>query len=295
MKHKQRHFPDPGYVPKFYGYCRVSHKNQLDRGTSLKDQETRIRGYYQMLAADGKPLEWGGIFGEPLAQSAYSKSFPNRPAGRELKSILNPTDIVCVEKFDRMFRDLEDFIIHRRWFRERAIGFHIVSFMGNTLDANSEMADWILTIFAKLAEMESSVKSERMLLARSSRRAEGKAQGTKPPFFCEFVDKEPGKKYSGRLVVSEKYQKLMEKVVFLFDQEGVNWLQIGNLLWKLEKKNFPSSKVQDMYAFWKRWNKEGRPDVNTFKTREYINGYWVANPREKPKLDNPFKKDTPDG
>jgi len=290
MKVKQRHFAEAGYVPKFYGYARVSHKNQSDRGTSIADQETRIRAYFEMLKAqEGQPaLEWGGVHIEPVAQSAYSKTFPNRPAGKELKAILRPSDQVCVEKFDRIFRDLEDFAIHRRWFKERGIGFHIVSFFGNAFDANSQLADMILPIFAGLGEMESTIKSERMLLARSSRRAEGRHAGTAPPFFCQVVDNEPGKKAGGRLVLKDWAEVVCEKIIFLYDREGLSFMAISKVLMKDMKLNMRLHKVQDLYAFWKRWNRLSRPDINTFKMREFIDEFWRENPDVKPGFDNPF-------
>lgn len=280
MRLKQRHFPEPGYVPKFYGYCRVSHKQQHDRGTSLLDQETRIKAYYQMLLAqEDKPkYEFGAIFAEPVAQSAYSKAFPNRPAGKELKAILRPGDQVCVEKFDRLFRDLEDFAIHRRWFKERGIGLHIVTFFGNAFDMNSTLADMVLPMFSAMAEMESKIKSERITLARASRRAEGRSAGTGAPFFCEEVDQVPGKKRGGRLIISPVWLPIIEKAVHLKDVEGLGWNKIAQHLTKSEKKNIRLDKVQSMYAFWKRWNQLNRPDINTFKMGEFIAAYWKENP-----------------
>jgi DNA invertase Pin-like site-specific DNA recombinase len=274
VRTKQRHFSEPGYIPKFYGYCRVSHKQQHDRGTSLADQETRIKAYYQMLISqEGSPqYEFGKIFVEPLAQSAYSKTFPNRPAGRELKAILKPGDQVCVEKHDRLFRDDEDFILHRRWFLERGIGLHIVSMFGGAVDMDSLLGDLILNVMMWMGKMESRIKSERMLLARASRRAEGLHAGTAPPFFCEVADTDGIKKRGGKLVLKPYFRDAMLRVVKLRDEEQYSWLKIAH------QERLRHKQVRDLYAFWKRWQSLGRPDINTFKMREFINEYWKEFP-----------------
>jgi hypothetical protein len=194
------------------------------------------------------------------------------------------------EEFDRIFRDLEDFAIHRRWFKERAIGFHIVSFFGNAFDAGSKLADMILPIFAGLGEMESTIKSERMLLARSSRRAEGRHSGTAPPFFCKVTDLEPGKKRGGRLVLHDWAERICQQIIFLYDREGMNWLQLSQHFWRTEKRDLNSKKLQDLYGFWKHWNNLNRPDLNTFKMRDFIDTYWRENPRQPPRVAGPFGK-----
>lgn len=275
MRTKQRHFPEPGYIPKFYGYCRVSHKQQHDRGTSLKDQETSIRAYYQILISQegGTKYEFGGMFVEPIAQSAYSKSFPNRPAGRELKAVLRPGDQVCVDKHDRLFRDDEDFILHRRWFLERGIGLHIVSMFGGAVDMDSLLGELVLNVMMWMAKVESRVKSERMLLARASRRAEGRHAGTQVPFFCETTDNEGSKKCGGKLVFKPYFRQAMIRIVARHDVDGIKFSRIAS------EERLRSSQIRDLYAFWKRWNALGQPDINTFKMREFINQYWQENPR----------------
>lgn len=272
MRFKQRFFPLPGYVPKFYGYARVSHKNQADRGNSIADQEARLRQYYELIKFDVPVLEWGGIYAEPRAQSAFTRPFPSRPAGKELTGLLQPGDYVAVDKYDRMFRDLEDFSIRRRWFAERGISLQIVSLHGASVDANSTAGNLYISFLCLMAEVESVRVSERVSLARASRRASGRHAGTPPPFFCEVVDCAPGKILGGRLVFLPWALPAMEKIVYMRDELRMSFRKILAALNKEDAvpKRMPMMHIARMYYFYKGWLRDGRPDINTIKVGEYV-------------------------
>lgn len=273
MKFKQRFFPEVGTTPKFYGYARVSHKKQVERGNSIADQEVRIRHYYEFKKLDITGLEWGGIYAEPKAQSAYTRPFPMRPAGKELTELLRPGDHVAVDKFDRMFRDLEDFANRRRWFAERGIILHIVNLDGASVDANSLAGDLYISFLCLLAARESAMISERVSLARSRRRAQGRHAGTaNPPFFLEVVDCEPGKTLGGRLVFREWSEKAMEQVVYLRNEQKLSFVKIASLLKNngVTPRLLPPGQIDQLYYFYQGWLKDGRPDVNTFIMSDYI-------------------------
>lgn len=288
MKHKQRFFPPPGYIPRFYAYCRVSHKRQFDKGDSIESQEQRIRAYFEMKRLEEfhpcAKAEWGGVYAEPLAQSAYSKPFPSRPAGKELHNILKPGDHLCVDKFDRIFRDLEDFSIRRRWFKERGIRLHIVNFLGMCLEADSRGGDMMLSMFAVIAEAESMQLSQRISMARAARRASGRHGGTAVPYVCQCVDNAEGKKIGGRLVFHDWAVPLFEKITQLREKQGMSWEKVA---WEVARfhhdKHLGPSRCQDLYGFWKQWHAMGKPDINTISFIETTKTWWAKEREEKAK------------
>lgn len=280
MRHKQRHFAPAGYIPKFYAYARVSHKRQFDKGDSIESQETRIKAYFEMKRLeDFSPLKeaiWGGVFAEPLAQSAYAKPFPSRPAGKLLYGKLQPGDHLAVDKFDRIFRDLEDFAVRRRWFKERGIKLHIVNFMGLCLDADSRGGDLMLSIFATLAEAESMQISQRVTMARAARRAAGKHDGGTIPYLCKCVNNAEGKKRGGQLVFQEWAEPLMEKMTYLREKEQLSWDRVAQAITKVHHdKHLNNARCRELYGFWKQWNKMGRPDLNTIRFMELSSRWWL--------------------
>lgn len=294
MRHKQRFFPPPGYVPQFYGYARVSSKEQHDANNSVPEQDRRIRAYFEMMkTTDNFQADWAGIYAEPQAQSAFKKPFPNRPAGKELTSLLKPGDHLAVDKLDRIFRDLEDFSIRRRWFREHGITLHIINFFGSSLNVDSVLGDLVLPIFAVMAEAESIRTGERTKQAFRERRARGIYIGARPPFFCEYERREKG---NNRIRLKPAIETLCERIVVLHDEHKISFASIGFMLAK-EKWDLKCDRVKLLYGFWKAWNERGRPDINTLDIKTFVAEWWALNP-DKPSprrrrddiLNDPFIK-----
>jgi len=277
MRFKQRFFSPRSYVPKFYGYARFSHRRRLDKFDkvdSVADQEIRIRAFFEMLKAE-RILEWGGMFSEPLAQSAHKRRFSRRPAGRELVAILRPGDQLCVDRYYRLFRDMEDFAHQRRWFAERGIGLHIVSFLGLSMDANSLGAEMMFVMYEAFGEFESQMKSELVRAAKASLRSRGRHDGAKLPKFCQLVDCPPGETNIGRRMflpwalpamdmiedAVDSGRKLSSAIDEIKEQFGVRL-----------NRNYAS----DLYWFTKAYKELGQPDINTLNWLDVMVEYKQA-------------------
>lgn len=287
MLHKQRHFSPDDYVPKTYGYGRVSHKKQFDAGNSIEDQEKRILAYYEMRKMDaGHPMnrsEWAGMHSEPRAQSAYSRPFRKRPAGSALAELLKPGDFLIIDKLDRLFRNLEDFVVQTRYFTEWGIGVHFVSFLGLSVDTTSSGGKLMLDMFAIFSELESTRISERVSMARASRRMAKMHSGVPTPFFCQYVGGDGIKTRggTGRLEFKPWAQDLMAKITYLRDEEGKEFAWIGHvgLVAELDKAIGHSrgtrraNKVSWLYWFRAAWLDAGSPDLNTLKFAEFVAKY----------------------
>lgn len=287
MRPKQRHFPEPDYVPCVYGYGRVSHASQLtgvdgkDPHGSLHDQETRIKYYYEMQSKEGMKLHgtvWSGVFLEPKAQSAFSKPFRSRPEGKKLIAKMCPGDHFIVDKLDRMFRDQEDFVLCRRYFVEHGITMHFVEFLGMSGDSNSRGLRLFLNLRVLMAEHESETTSERTRLARSSLRAAGRDDGTTAPCFCYFKGTDPSKKrgHTGKLVMHDWAIPTMEKICWMRDQEKLSFDKIAFVMTR--DKTLPDMnriRCERLYRFYTAWNATGRPDVNTLKLKDFVDSYFA--------------------
>ena len=290
MRVKQLFFPPAGTSAKVCGYGRVSHQRQYDKGNSIPDQETRVRAYYDMRQLDDasplKGIEWGGMYSEPNAQSAFSRPFRNRPTGAKLwAEVLNPGDHLIIDKLDRIFRSLEDFCSSDRYFAERGIRLHFVNFFGLSMDTGC-LGGWlILNQFAMFSELESLRISERVCSARMQRRLNGRHDGAAVPFFCEVVDCGDGKKVggNGRLIFKPWALPLMEKIVQMRDTgrwwKGIVKSGVQNELTdergnKIEcTKPLNRDQFRKLYWFYRAWIAAGKPDPTTLKVKDFVDEY----------------------
>lgn len=300
MRIRQRFYSDPGYLPSVYGYGRVSHPSQLpdangsdarDPAGSLVDQETRIKAYYALRSQSvGDALygiQWGQMFCEPRAQSAYTKPFPKRPAGKLLMERLCPGDHLVIDKLDRVFRDMEDFCLRRRYFAERGIRLHFVNFFGLAFDTGCPGGELLLQMQVLFSQFESATTSDRTCRARSALRARGRSAGTIPPFFCRFEQLEGTEKKqqggTGKLVMLDWAVPVMEKIVWLKDEQRLGFDTVARVITKDKAMPDPKwSRVRFLYRFYHAWNSVGRPDINTFKLHEFVDAHWARIKRETP-------------
>lgn len=289
MRYKQRFFPPVGYVPQVYGYGRVSHKNQLDKGQSIPDQEARIKAYLELRKLDASSpfngAEWAGMQAEPKAQSAFKRRFSARPAGKELSRILKPSDHVIVDKLDRIVRSQEDWAEIDRYFAERGITLHIVNHRGCSIDGNTAAGRFMLSAQVLFSEYESDVKAERVRDARARLRAQKRDAGVPAPQYMEVVGCAPGRVSGsgGRRQFRDWFQPVIERVLYMHDQEKMTWRQICMRLWSDRKglpfgtPRFNPQQIERMYWFWRAWQAAGTPDVNEIKVGEFVETYKREN------------------
>lgn len=286
MRYKQVRFAEPGYVPKIRGYARVSHKSQHDKGNSIADQEARIQAYIKMRQIDGvfAGAEWHGMYIEPKAQSAYSRPFMSRIAGKRLWEDLNPGDHVVVDKLDRMFRSVHDFCSCDKFFGERGIRVHFVNYKGMSLDTGTWMGDFMIKLFALMAEGESDRIGERTATARQMLRVNGRHQGVKLPVFCELRGARPGAKCGGGgvMIFREWALPLMKEIKERKDSgEGFHAMGVKGIYQRLQALgvNIGTTPpehlrvMRNMYWFYSAWMDCGQPNINTIKIRDMIYEY----------------------
>lgn len=143
---------------RVYQYERVSSESQYISGLSLEHQTTANRK-----AAERIAKETGGVVGEVFSDpaiSAYKIPFHKRPAGRKLIEALKPGDDIVVYRMDRAFRSVPDALATIEMIREKGAYIHFVC-EGIRTDSGAGR-EW-LSLLASIAEIESSIKSRRLI------------------------------------------------------------------------------------------------------------------------------------
>lgn len=284
MKIKQRFYPEPGQRKNAWGYCRVSHKGQYDRGNSLEDQERRIQAYYNLHHSDPahalSVVQWGGMVTEPRATSAYSRSLASREGGKQLMSVVQPGDHVIVDKLDRIFRSVEDFAIQRRWFRERGISIHFLNILGVSLDTESMGGEVLVYFLVLSAEAEARRISERVCAARASLSARGFHGGGKKPFFFDLVGQTPGKKAGsgGKLVWNPTWLTVAQDLEAAPSREARR--AIITTFCGHRPSNQEYMRVRNCWRFYQAWLAADKPDINTLKIKDFVREYRAKKKRE---------------
>jgi len=294
MRYRQTKFAEPGYIPKIRGYARVSHKSQYDEGKSIADQEARVHAYIKMRSLDdtfGNAV-WDKMYVEPRAQSAYSRPFINRPAGRQLWEAIQPGDHIVADKMDRMFRNIYDFCSCERLFAERNVRIHFVAYDGMSLDTGTATGRLMLNFFAVMAEAESDRIAERISLARKMTRARARHQGTGFPFFLRLRGAEGGKARGGGgvLVFKDWALPLMEKIRDAKDHGvGFHTQGVNGIYDILQEKGvkLPADRcdririIRKMYFFYCAWIHAGKPNINAINFAQMISDYRQQLKEEK--------------
>lgn len=135
-----------------YGYLRVSTVEQTG-GSSLGDQETRIKGVAMMRGAEvAEIFVDGGVSGAvPLR---------DRPAGRRLMDTLQPGDVLIASKLDRLFRSASDALLQAEMFKAQGVDL-IVADMGADPVTGNGAAKMFFGMLALMAEFERDRIKER--------------------------------------------------------------------------------------------------------------------------------------
>jgi DNA invertase Pin-like site-specific DNA recombinase len=280
MRPTQKFFPKPGSIPPILGYARVSHQKQYDAHNSIPAQEERIKAYVEMRLKDGPEsafagAQWDRVYAEPSAQSAFSKPFRLRPIGKLLYQQMEPGSHLVVDKVDRIWRDLEDFCLLMRHFREHGIRVHFVSFLGMSVDSESVGGDWLLKNYAMFAEMESLKISDRVRSARARMRANGLHDGTWLADYMHLAGGSKRKRRGGghKIYLNDWAEGLWQ---FIKDNPELTAEQVSehfNTLGytkhgEITPIKWTRKKVENLRRFFLTWDHAGRPTLGTFKRSE---------------------------
>jgi DNA invertase Pin-like site-specific DNA recombinase len=220
-------------TPTAWGYSRVSHLEGYKKGDSCESQSVRIKHYYDVqLAPTG--MAWGGVDNDGENISAYRVKFQNRPAGRRLLMAMQSGDCLVVDKIDRLWRSIEDFVMLMKILESRGVAIHIVNFLGNTIKSNDPMGGYMLKHFVLVSELESAIKAERTREALTVARLKGLRvtrwcpPGTK---LVPIVDKNGRVERNPRrgttrmaLAWCDQTRKIMKYVCQLVDVQKLSWM-----------------------------------------------------------------------
>ena len=246
--------------PIAYGYTRVSHALSFQKGESLPAQRDRIERYYNMnLAPQG--IGWGGTHNDEKNISAYRVQFTHRPAGRKLMDLMKPGDHLILDKPDRIWRSMRDFVNLMHKLENLDITVHIVSFMGISFTNSSPAGKFMLQQFVALAELESAVKSERITQALDVNRSRARhascaLPGTK---LVTSKDRKQNGKHYRNLVWDDDERELMDFILNcwhkIYTEKNYNWRESTHEIeeWLAKREGRDPRKLNDRWHEDKRW------------------------------------------
>ena len=184
-------------------YLRVSTEDQAREGFSIEAQRTRIRAY---CAAKGYE------FAREFVDDGFSGRTTNRQGFRDLMRTIREglvadgvrmrVGAVVVAKFDRLNRNLYDFLATQREMQREDVHFASVD---ETVDTRGPFGRFFVQIIAAFAELESGIIGERVRHGMRQKALQGGFNGMSAPFGYEFRD--------GRLVVLEAEAAVVRRIV----------------------------------------------------------------------------------
>src|SRR2546426_5482751 len=161
-------------------YLRVSTEDQAREGFSIEAQRTRIRAY---CAAKGYDLA------REFVDDGFSGRTTNRPGFRELMrairegliadGVTRRVGAVVVAKFDRLNRNLYDFLATQREMQRADVHFASVD---ETVDTRGPFGRFFVQIIAAFAELESGIIGERVRHGMRQKALQGGFNGMSAPY-----------------------------------------------------------------------------------------------------------------
>lgn len=165
-------------------YTRVStlEQAQADR-TSLGEQNRVIKGFALMKGINKFDYQL-------YSDAGVSGSIPlqNREAGARLLDDMEPGDIVCASKLDRMFRSALDALIVAEEMKHKCVELYLLD-LGVDSVMGGGTAKLFFTMIAAFAELERSRIAERMQEGREGKRRAGGHTGGSAPYGYRIIGK----------------------------------------------------------------------------------------------------------
>lgn len=194
--------------------------------------------------------------------------------------LLEPGDHLIVDKIDRLWRSIEDFVFLARILENRQITWHITNLLGITVRQGTSMGDFIIRLLVSLAQWESDRTSERIKDIRAHLRAKGRYAGNMPLIGMKRImgvhtDPDGRKRIKTKgLVWDEEMRAVMGLIVKMRDEEKLGWHSIWFQLNDRVRQEFGwppcrdrlkiSSlfKVEKLYTREKQYRALGNPNPN---------------------------------
>ena len=162
------------------GYLRVSTEDQAREGFSLDAQRARIRAY---CGAKGYTLL------QEFVDDGFSGRTTNRPAFEALMQAVcegvpadggrERVEAVVVARFDRLNRNLYDFLATQREMQRHKVHFASVD---ETIDTRGPFGRFFLQIIGAFAELESGIIGERVRHGMRQKALQGGFNGMSAPY-----------------------------------------------------------------------------------------------------------------
>ncbi len=241
--------------PIVWGYIRCSHQDSKDSGLGEDAQHNMTIRWAELLRSEKphfpKEIVWCQ---EDDPVSAYKVQFRFRPVGRKLFRNAREGDHVIFAYLDRVFRNTEDCLTTLREFKRRGIIAHFVNLR---IDMDSAIGEYMITIMAASAQMDSKMKSERIKEVLAGLAVKGRmANGHAPMGF-----KLSGHKGKRRAAVCDREaRRIMGEIVRVRDKHRWSWDEISNYVenWLAEqegrkptpvweKRKWPAYRCQKAY------------------------------------------------
>ena len=139
-------------------YCRCSHPNSRDSGTSIPVQLKECRQWRVRILAEHSDLQAGPEF-EDAAVSAKANEFQDRPGGKELIAAVQPGDHIVFYQVSRAWRLCRDgHALVDKW-RAEGVTLH---FVRDGVDMSTSSGRMIFGVLLAQAQYQSDDLSERM-------------------------------------------------------------------------------------------------------------------------------------
>ncbi len=213
--------PEEPTVHLAYQYIRCSHESSRKSGMGLKEQDERIRRYYNLIVLDHPVLQLIDEALEDLAVSGWKHEFLTRPGGKALNSMLKPGDHIIFAELKTAFRSVRDALNTLKFWEDREI---VVHFADLHLDISSANGRFMLHILAAVCEWEAMITSERNLATAARLRREGRKCSRHLP----FGRKEVGTGKKKKLEWDVEVRAIMQWIVQQWDDLGTSFDKISD-------------------------------------------------------------------
>ena len=187
----------------FAGYGRVSTREQAEKGTSLEDQDRRIKQ-----DCENKGEHYFGF----ISDDGFSgKSTKNREGIRTLTELAREKKITGVKftKLDRLGRNLRDLLNVWELFQQE-LGLELVCLDDPSVSTAGRLGKMNLHMLGAFAEFERDIIKERTDSGRKIKWKEGKARIGQPTYGYRWDDEK--KTYE----ISQRQAKVYNRIVALY-------------------------------------------------------------------------------
>lgn len=154
--------------PHYWGYIRVSTVDQANNGLSLDAQTDMLKQSYER---NWKPkgYEFGAILVDPAVRG--KKPMFSRGAGSRLRTDAVRGDVVEFTAIDRAFRSMRDGANVKNHFDTHGVKCSFINTPG--AGDNTAMGNLMFGMMVLFAELDSSIRSERVMMVQEEMRKRG--------------------------------------------------------------------------------------------------------------------------